>query len=72
LAGRKTWIGYATPAPQLPPLRPAVLTPEGLPVHGVLKKLDAHHAQVDYWYARNYEPLQDLKLLLKNYRQLGR
>jgi hypothetical protein len=69
--GKKTWIGYATAAPQLPPLRPAVLTPEGLPVHAVLKKLDAHHAQVDYWYARNYAPLHDLKRLLKNYRQLG-
>jgi GT2 family glycosyltransferase len=72
LIGKKTWIGYATAAPQLPPLRPAVLTPEGLPVHDVLKKLDEHHALVDYWYARNYEPLQDLKRLLKNYRQLGR
>jgi GT2 family glycosyltransferase len=70
--GKKTWIGYATAAPQLPPLRPAVLTPEGLPVHAVLKNLDAHHAQVDYWYARNYAPLHDLRRLLKNYRQLGR
>jgi hypothetical protein len=71
LIGKKTWIGYATAAPHLPQLRPAVLTPEGLPVHDVLKKLDEHHALVDYWYARNYEPLQDLKRPVKKLPPIG-
>jgi hypothetical protein len=26
---------------------------------------------VDYWYARDYEPFQDISLILKNYRYLG-
>jgi hypothetical protein len=26
---------------------------------------------VDYWYAHDYEPFQDLKLLVENYRRLG-
>jgi hypothetical protein len=26
---------------------------------------------IDDWYAREYEPVQDLKLLWKNYRKLG-
>ncbi|HUQ97298.1 MAG TPA: hypothetical protein VM010_06510, partial [Chitinophagaceae bacterium] len=71
LSGNKTWIGYATPATGLPPLRPAVLTPEGDALHGVLKKADTHHDLVDFWYAENYEPRQDLHLLFKNYRRLG-
>jgi hypothetical protein len=26
---------------------------------------------IDEWYAREYEPVEDLKLLWKNYRKLG-
>ena len=26
---------------------------------------------VDYWYARDYEPSQDLKLIWKSYKRLG-
>jgi hypothetical protein len=79
LVGQKTWIGYVAPSPQLPPLRPAVLTPDGIPVHGHLKKaypelvegLDAEHYEIDFWYAQNWEPLQDARLILKNYPRLG-
>ena len=71
LTGKKTWIGYAAQTPDLPPLRPAVLTPDGTAAHGVLKKLDASHSLIDFWYAQNYEPLQDGKRLIKSYRHLG-
>jgi O-antigen biosynthesis protein len=71
LLGKKTWIGYAAQMASLPPLRPAVLTPDGLPVYGVLKKLPADHQHIDFWYARNWEPRQDIKLIFKNYRRLG-
>lgn len=79
LCARKTWIGYAAQTATLPALRPAVLTPDGEPAHGVLKKagperveeLSANHAAIDFWYAQNWEPLRDVSILLKNYRQLG-
>jgi hypothetical protein len=71
LAGRKTWIGYAVQAAPLPRLRPAALTADGMPVHGVLKKSGDPHFPIDFWYARNWEPLQDIKLIFKNYQRLG-
>jgi GT2 family glycosyltransferase len=79
LAGRKTWIGYAAKTAHLPPLRKAVLTPEGEPVHEytetspaqVLKKGHEDQMVIDFWYAKHYEPVQDLKLIVKNYRHLG-
>lgn len=71
LAGKKTWIGYITGAPQLPRLRPAVLAPNGLTPAHALQLSTENHAMVDYWYAKNYEPLQDVQLILKNYPHLG-
>jgi hypothetical protein len=26
---------------------------------------------LDYWYAKDYQPLQDISIILKNYRYLG-
>lgn len=70
LAGKKTWVGYSKPSLTLPHLRHGVLAPSG-------KKLTALTAAVenrqllDYWYARNYEPLQDLKTIFHHYADLG-
>lgn len=70
LRGRATWVGYIHPSDNLPRLRPGVLTHHGntqttkhLPV--------ANLQQLDYWYARNYDPSQDVKTILKNYASLG-
>ncbi|HEU4471402.1 MAG TPA: glycosyltransferase family 2 protein [Flavisolibacter sp.] len=71
LAGKRTWIGYTTKPAGLPPLRKGVLGPGGV--------LSAHEGGIpaeslrlmDHWYARDYEWLQDLRILLKNYRYLG-
>jgi GT2 family glycosyltransferase len=71
LAGQRTWVGYITPATGLPRLRPGILgsnglvlpVPEGMP-RATLEALD-------HWYALEYDPLQDLRLLLKHYRALG-
>ncbi|MGV3657075.1 MAG: glycosyltransferase family 2 protein, partial [Chitinophagaceae bacterium] len=70
LTGRKTWIGYITGTQQLPRLRPAVLAPNGLTPAAAQLLPTENHQLVDYWYAKNYEPLQDLKLILKNYPYL--
>lgn len=71
LTGRKTWIGYITGTPNLPRLRPAVLAPNGLTPQAARQLSTENHRLVDYWYAKNYEGLQDVKLILKNYPNLG-
>ena len=70
LAGRKTWIGYASSSILLPKLRKGVLGPNGLLPDE--KELPEESLQkIDRWYAMDYEPLNDLALIIKNYRFLG-
>ncbi|MCU7550932.1 glycosyltransferase family 2 protein [Chitinophagaceae bacterium LB-8] len=66
LIGRKTWIGYHTRGKGLPVLRQAVVSVLG-PKKDILNE---NISRLDYWYARNYEPMHDVKLILKNYRNL--
>jgi O-antigen biosynthesis protein len=71
LFGRKTWVGYARPEPHLPRLREAVIACNGMPVSAE-QALPAESLQMlDYWYARDYEPATDLKLIRRAYRFLG-
>ncbi len=67
LMGRKTWIGYHTSGSGLPSLRQAVISESGPQKETSLENA----ARLDYWYARNYEPLHDLKLIIRNYKNLG-
>ncbi len=68
---QKTWVGYCTAEPGLPRLRPGVLACNGLPA-GQPQGLPAESLRMaDQWYARDYEPLADLRLLLRQYRRLG-
>ncbi len=68
LAGKKTWVGYGAKNLLLPKLRPSVLTPDGKIEAG---EPDGRYEKLDYWYARNYEPLQDVKTIFNNYKTLG-
>lgn len=71
LFAQKTWIGYATGEKKLPHLRPAVIASNGV-VASVNQPLPPESLQMlDYWYARDYEPSADLRLLWKMYRKLG-
>ncbi len=71
LLAKKTWIGYAGPGHALPVLLPAVLACNGLPA-GHPSSLNAESIQMtDDWYAREYKPLLDLKLIGRAYRRLG-
>jgi GT2 family glycosyltransferase/multisubunit Na+/H+ antiporter MnhE subunit len=71
LAAQKTWIGYTAEEKHLPILRKAVITCNGLPL-GVKQELPMQSLQMmDYWYARDYEPSQDIKLIWKSYKRLG-
>ncbi|MFN2440278.1 MAG: hypothetical protein ABR503_13830, partial [Chitinophagaceae bacterium] len=69
--GKKTWIGYIRENETLPPLRCSVLSANGT-IKALAQSLPAESITlIDYWYAKNYEPLQDILLILKNYRKLG-
>lgn len=71
IIGRKTWIGYNAPAGDLPALRKSILTNNGLPA-GRKQTLPLQSLQMmDYWYAGDYEPATDIKLIMNGYRQLG-
>lgn len=69
LTGQKTWVGYHHQTSQLPPIKTPVITTNGQPKKSQSPAAGAHHA-IDYWYARNYKPRQDIQLILKNYKHL--
>ncbi len=71
LLASRTWVGYATQEKNLPPLRPGVIGCNGLPVSARQPLPPESLSRVDYWYARDYDPLGDLRLIWKNYRSLG-
>jgi GT2 family glycosyltransferase len=71
LFARKTWIGYALEGKDLPKLRKAVIACNGIPA-SIKQQLPTESLQMmDYWYARDYSPINDLKLIKKTYRSLG-
>jgi GT2 family glycosyltransferase len=71
LLASKTWIGYAVAEKSLPHLRNAVITCNGMPA-SVKQQLPEESLQmVDYWYARDYSPVTDLKLIKAAYQKLG-
>ena len=71
LVGQCTWVGYATSGKNLPILRKGILSCSGIPV-SAHQELPAESLQLmDYWYAKDYEPSKDLKLIGKAYSRLG-
>ncbi len=71
LFAQKTWIGYAVAEKNLPMLRKAVIACNGVNF-SAKQQLPAESLQMmDYWYARDYEPTKDIKLLWRMYRSLG-
>ena len=71
LLANKTWIGYAVTEKHLPKLYTGVVASNGVPVSAT-QQLPAESLQMmDYWYARDYEPIADLKLIWRAYKKLG-
>jgi GT2 family glycosyltransferase len=71
LFAKRTWIGYVINEKSLPPLRKAIIGCNGVPVN-IKQQLPAESLRMaDQWYARDYKPVLDLKLLWKCYRNLG-
>lgn len=71
LIAQKTWIGYAAAEKNLPCLRKPVIGNNGVPVSAGQSFSKESLQMMDYWYARDYEPAADFKLLWKAYRKLG-
>lgn len=71
LLAKKTWIGYATAEKNLPPLSAAVIGCNGIPMATQTQLSKESLQMMDYWYARDYEPSRDLKLIWRTYRKLG-
>ena len=72
LVGSHTWVSYATADPdtQLPALRSGVFGPQ----HALRLSIDdpATLARLDLLYAKDYRATQDLDILRRNWRQMGR
>ena len=71
LFAQKTWIGYAVAEKNLPQLYNAVIACNGIPVSAKQQLPFESLQMMDYWYARDYEPVSDLKLIWRIYRKLG-
>jgi len=71
LFAQKTWIGYATNEIDLPKLRSAVIASNGIPLSSKQPVPEESLQMADQWYARDYDPVNDLLLIGKLYRDLG-
>lgn len=71
IAGKKTWIGYTLIDPSLPVLRQSVLGVNGKKKEAAKGLPKENIWSVDYWYAKNYDPVHDVRLIVKNYKHLG-
>jgi hypothetical protein len=71
LSSLRTWVGYAVPEKHLPPLRRSVIACNGIPVNNDQQLPRESLQLLDQWYARDYEPVNDLKLIARAYRNLG-
>lgn len=71
ISGNRTWVGYATDGHGLPPLRHGVISSNGLD-HGKNRTLPRENLHaIDRWYAAEYDPILDVKLIFVHYRDLG-
>jgi GT2 family glycosyltransferase len=67
----RTWIGYATEEKKLPKLRGGIMACNGIPLSQNQPLPTESLQMMDYWYARDYDPMQDLRILFRIYRRLG-
>jgi len=71
LINKATWVGYTTDEMSLPQLKNNIVTCYGLPALAThpLNNEALHHLNIQY--AKNYDFWLDIKILLKNYKQIG-
>jgi len=71
LVAKKSWVGYATTKTGLPAIRPSVIGCNGIPLSASPAIPGESLQTIDYWYAREYKPVTDLKIIWKAYKYLG-
>lgn len=71
LLGNKTWIGYTSHRKHLPVIHKSVLSSYGYPVGSPQPVPEETLFKADRLYAKNYEWLTDLKLIITHYKRLG-
>ncbi len=67
IKGSKTWVGYTTVSPTLPPIKKAVISPIKTSPGFAENLLE----KADRLYAKNYDWWQDIAIIFQNYRRLG-
>ena len=71
IIGKRTWVGYSSFQNTLPLLAAGVLIPSGYPNNGSFPINSPVLKKTDILYAREYDWMQDLKIIFSNYRNLG-
>jgi GT2 family glycosyltransferase len=69
ISGKKTWVGYLVKS-NLPALRTGILGANGQSIQEQTLPEESLY-RMDYWYAKDYEPGQDIKIIFENYKYLG-
>ncbi len=71
LLGKRSWVGYSTYQNTLPLIAVGVLLPSGYPMSEVEKLNKTLLRKSDTFYAKEYDWMQDLKIIFENYKYLG-
>lgn len=71
IAGKRTWVGYSTFQNTLPLIPAGVLLPNGLPNNSNSLVNKSLLKKTDTIYAREYDWMQDLKIIYKSFKKLG-
>jgi hypothetical protein len=71
IIGKRTWVGYSSFQNTLPLIPSGILTPSGFPNNGVFPVANNALKKADVIYAREYDWMQDLKIIFGNYSGLG-
>lgn len=71
LLSQKTWVGYAEGIKPFPSLRKGVLACNGIPPSEHNELPEESVKAINYWYAHDYQPVNDLRLIWRGYKLLG-
>ena len=71
LTGEKTWVGYFNGNGQLPRIKPGVLGANGMEKNGATEMPATSIKMIDHWYAKNYVPWHDIRIIFGRYKHLG-
>lgn len=71
LSGANTWIGYSVPERILPVIRKGIMACNGTHLSSQQQFPEESLKMADQWYARDYDPVNDLRMIFRMYNRLG-